>query len=763
MWTQLNSSWVLPWIPALILAFVCLLLLRRRAELQRWAVSVRDRAAAKDRGSHVARLQHPVIDLGLCMGCGLCVKACPEDGVLEILYGQAVVVHGARCVGHGRCAEACPAGAIAVTLGDLSNRRDVPALAENFEAVGVPGLFLAGEISGFALVRTAVTQGVAVANAVAHRLTEFSGKTPASREDEAVVDLLVVGAGPAGVACSLRAKELGLAFLMIDQADRVGGTVSSYPRRKMVMTQPVDLPLHGRLPQLCYQKEELVELWERLTRDNALPVRTGVQVTDVLKNGSEVFRVSTSSGPVLAKNVCLALGRRGTPRKLGIPGEDLPKVAYSLLDIESYQGRRILVVGGGDSAIEAAVGLAEQPGNQVALSYRKKAFFRLKARNDASIQTAIREGRLDCIFESEPIEILPDRVRLRIDGSAGATETDIPNDDVFIFAGGTPPFEILERAGVSFDPKDRPAPPETVDKSRSLVAGLALALFCSVLMLAWKSWNREYYDLDAAARGLSHMHAWLRPSSLFGLSFAILACLLFAGNLAYLLRRSLRLGGSLPGSLSEWMGFHVFSGIFALLCILVHSGFTLRDTTGGHALLALMIVVVAGCIGRYFYAFVPRAINGAESNLDDIRAQLAALSAEWDKVGRSFGVEVRRQIDELTSGSRWRGNLFSRIYSLFAGQFRLKGMLRGLREEARRQNVTEEDARVFLQLARSSYQLSLQSMHFEEIRALLSTWRYYHRWLAVLMILLAGIHIYTSFRYGGISWSRLFAFGGTPP
>lgn len=766
MWTFLNSAWLLPWLPALALAVVCLLLLRRREELQQWAGSVHERAQAKDRGSHEARLQHPAIDLSLCMGCGLCVKACPEDGVLGIMYGQAVVVHGARCVGHARCAEACPAGAIAVTLGDLSKRRDVPALQEDFEAVGVPGLFLAGEISGYALVRTAVTQGVAVADAVSRRLgadPRIASDSPVQGDAQSVVDLLVVGAGPAGIACSLRAKERGIPFLMVEQADQLGGTVSSYPRRKMVMTQPVDLPLHGRLPQLSYQKEQLVELWERLASENGLPVRTGVQVTDVRRNGSGVFQVATSSGPITARHVCLALGRRGTPRKLGIPGEDLPKVAYSLLDIESYQGRRILVVGGGDSAIEAAIGLAEQPGNQVTLTYRKKAFFRLKARNDAAIHRAIHEKRLECIFESEPIEILPDAVRLRVDSAAGASDILIPNDEVFIFAGGTPPFELLERAGVSFDPADRPPPAEIVQKGKSLLVGLGLALVFSILMLAWKNWHRDYYELEAAARALSPKHAWLRPSSLFGVTFGILACLLFAGNLAYLLRRSLRFGGVLPGSLAGWMGFHVFSGIFALLCILIHSGFTLRDTTGGHALIALLVVVVAGCVGRYFYAFVPRAINGAESNLDELRSQLAALSAEWDRRGRSFGVEARRKIEEMSSAARWRMNFFARIFALFVGQFRLRRLLRDLRAEAQRENVTEEDARAFLHLARASYRLSLQSMHFEDIRAILATWRYFHLWLAVLMILLAGIHIYTGFRYGSISWSRLFTFEGSVP
>lgn len=243
-------------------------LLRRRAELRDHAASRSEIAAARARGSDRARLQFPDIDLGKCIGCGACVRACPEDGVLALSHGQAVVVHGARCVGHGRCAEACPTEAIALTLGDLSHRRDLPAMAADHEAVGAPGLFLAGEITGFALVRTAVAHGRLVA-AAAHGRRTTLGPTPPG-----VHDLVVVGLGPAGLSCLLEAKARGLDAVGVDQAREVGGAVAAYPRGKMVMTQPMDLPLHGRLPRLEYQKEELVELWRRLVAQHALAVRT---------------------------------------------------------------------------------------------------------------------------------------------------------------------------------------------------------------------------------------------------------------------------------------------------------------------------------------------------------------------------------------------------------------------------------------------------------------------------------------------------------
>ncbi|MFN0243919.1 MAG: NAD(P)-binding domain-containing protein [Planctomycetota bacterium] len=351
----------------------------RRAELARMAENVASRRHAQDTGTHRARLQYPHIDLSRCIGCGTCVRACPEEGVLELIHGQAVVAHGARCVGHGRCAAECPAGAIAVTFADLSERRDLPALTEQFESTRVRGLFLAGEVTGYALIRTAIAHGTAVANEVAARI-EQAVRAGTRRGGDGVVDLLVVGAGPAGLACSLQAKSRGLSFVTLEQSD-LGGTVAKYPRRKLVLTQPVALPLHGRLRETSYTKEHLMQLWTDVAERHELPIRTGEVLTSVEPLADGTFAVHTQSGRFLARNVCLALGRRGTPRKLGVPGEDLPKVAYSLLDAQSYRGRRILVVGGGDSAVEAALGLADQPDNRVVLSYRRAEFSRLRARN----------------------------------------------------------------------------------------------------------------------------------------------------------------------------------------------------------------------------------------------------------------------------------------------------------------------------------------------------------------------------------------------
>jgi len=747
---------VLLWLPALTLGIVCLSLWRRRIDLGASARNYRELAAAKERGSHEARLVHPEIDLGRCIGCGLCVQACPEDGVLEMIHGQAVVVHGARCVGHGRCAAACPTAGIALTLGDLSNRRDLPVLNDEFEAIGTPGLFLAGEITGFALVRTAIAQGTAVANAAAARIGAALKAGPKSAESNGVLDLAIVGMGPGGLACALRGKELGLRLGIFEQEDRLGGTVAGYPRRKLVMTQPVELPLFGRLPKLSYQKEELIELWERVARENALPIHTGQRLAGIQKDSNGLFRVETTSGFTLARNVCLAIGRRGSPRKLGVPGEQRTNVSYSLLDVKSYQGRRVLIVGGGDTAVEAAVGLSSQPGNEITISYRKNSFFRLKSRNERAIQQAIAAKRVRVIFESEVKSIEDGRVLLEHAG----TSHIIANDDVFIFAGGTPPFEMLEKSGVSFDPEDRPPSAEMIDKGNGLLAALSLAFLSTLTMCGWAMWNWDYYRLDANARAGSALHESLRPSGQLGLAFGVLACVLFVWNLTYLCKRSLRVGVFLPGSLRLWMGSHVFTGIFALLCVLVHAGFTFKNAAGGHALLGLVVVVITGSVGRYLYAFVPRAANGAELDLDDVRSQLASLSGEWDREGRGFGESVRTQIDQLITSSRWRPGLAARILFVLRGQLTLRRSMRKLRLEGRDRGIGEADILQLLKLARHSYRLTLQVAHYEEIRAILSSWRYFHRWLALLMIILAALHIVTAVRFADLDWHSLMFWRG---
>jgi thioredoxin reductase/Pyruvate/2-oxoacid:ferredoxin oxidoreductase delta subunit len=730
---------------AILLGLVALLGLAlwvRRFELYATRSKLAERVHARERGSDRARLQYPEIDLSRCIGCGICVEACPEEGVLEIIHGQALVVHGARCVGHGRCAQECPVGAIALTLGDLSGRDDIPVLTEELESTLQPGVFLAGEVTGYALIRTAIAQGTAVADEVARR-AEQDGPP-----DEGVHDLVVVGAGPAGLACSLEALAKGLSFVTLEQ-EGLGGTVARYPRRKLVMTQPVELPLHGRLERTSYAKEELVELWEDIVSRLELPIRTGQTFVGIERAPEGHLVVRTQTDSFAAHNVCLALGRRGTPRKLGVPGEELPKVAYSLLDAQSYQDRRILVVGGGDSAVEAAMGLAEQPGNQVSLSYRRGAFTRLKARNELRMTRFVEEGLIEVIFESQVERIEPERVVLGVGPEGAARTLELGNDEVFVLAGGVAPTELLRQAGVSFDPRDR----EPVETAGERGTGLGLALLvgfaCSLGALVWAFAFREYYALPQLERPHHELHRWLRPSGLVGLSAGALALLSMSFNLAYLARRSPKVRFEW-GSLQAWMTAHVATGLLALVLAVVHSAMLPRHTVGGHALAGLGVLVITGAVGRYLYSFVPRAANGRELALEEAKAELARIASGWDQTHRAFGDRLRAEVQRLVATGHWTGSLLARIGAVIAGQRSLERRLTELGAAGIAEGVPAEQVAELLALARRAYRATLAASHYEDLRGLLASWRYLHRWVALLVVLLVALHVAVALKYATV-------------
>jgi thioredoxin reductase (NADPH) len=403
------------------------------------------RNADRARKEEAARLgvdrptaQYPFVDVTRCIGCGSCVEACPEGDVLGIVGGTATVVNGLKCVGHGRCEIACPVGAIEVGLGDLKSRKDIPLLDE-WQESSVPGVYVAGELGGLALVKNAIAQARKAVDRIAQKAAA------ARKTGGAAVDVVVVGAGPAGLAAAAAARERGLSHVVLEQEADLGGTIFHYPRKKLVLVQAIDVPMLGRLREAEYAKEELLGLFQGLCRDAPLDLRFGERLAAIERRDG-LLAVKSTSGVTLTRAVVLALGRRGTPRKLGVPGEELPKVTYQLTDAESYQGHRILVVGGGDSAVEAAIGLARQRGNRVSLSYRREKLVRIKRKNEERIAQLLASGRIDGVFSSEVTAIRPGSVTLRT--STG--ERELPNDYVFVFAGGEPPFELLKQIGVRF-------------------------------------------------------------------------------------------------------------------------------------------------------------------------------------------------------------------------------------------------------------------------------------------------------------------------
>jgi thioredoxin reductase (NADPH) len=388
--------------------------------------------------------QHPHIDTTYCIGCATCTTVCPEGDVLAMLAGKAVIVNGHKCIGHSLCAEACPVGAITMVMASPSMGADMPYLTPEYET-SIPNLFIVGELGGLALIKNAVNQGRDCIDTVTSRL---KGK-PTAPSGPAVRDVLIVGAGPGGISASLRAIENKLNYLTLER-DEVGGTVAKYPRQKLVMTSPVEFPMYGKFKKTELSKENLLAFWDMVLNRADFNVVTGEKVDDISKSDGGIFTVTTPNNQYRSRAVILALGRTGTPRKLGVKGEELPKVMYRLIEADHYINKRILIVGGGDSAVEAAMGLAHQHGNQVTLSYRKDSFGRIKERNAVRIADCMRSGKVKVHFNSNPVEFKADSVVLDV----GGTLQEIANDFVWIFAGGVPPNAFLKKIGVEFGMRD---------------------------------------------------------------------------------------------------------------------------------------------------------------------------------------------------------------------------------------------------------------------------------------------------------------------
>lgn len=381
---------------------------------------------------------HPVVDPGACIGIGSCISVCPEGDVLGLSGGQATPISPARCIGHGLCERACPRQAIRLVFGTVKRGVEIPRIKPNFET-NVPGIYIVGELGGMGLIRNAFEQG--------RQCIEGIAREPRGPRD--ALDVVIVGCGPAGLSASVNCIHQKLNFVTLEKED-IGGTVCSYPRKKLVMTSPVRVPGYGRLDFREISKEELMAVWEDIVTRTGLQVNTKEAVTDVKPTADGCLLVTSSAATYKTKRVVLAIGRRGVPRTLNLPGERLPKVIYSLREPEAFQGDRIIVVGGGDSAVEAALALSAQPGNEVKISYRKDQFSRIKPGNRERIEDAIAHRTVEVLWSSNLLEIKPDAVVLQV--NSGVAET-LPNDLVAIFAGGELPTKFLRACGIEIDTK----------------------------------------------------------------------------------------------------------------------------------------------------------------------------------------------------------------------------------------------------------------------------------------------------------------------
>jgi thioredoxin reductase/ferredoxin len=405
----------------------------RRRRLEQQSLKAQEQTGAAEPVS-----LHPLINPARCIGCASCVKACPEQehhNVLGIIGGRAHLVSPGDCIGHGACRQVCPVDAITLVFGSERRGVDIPLVTPNFEST-VPGMFIAGELGGMGLIRNALEQGRQAVEAIARR--------GAAGEDR--LDLVIVGAGPAGFAAALTAKSKNMRCVTLEQ-ESLGGAVFQYPRGKLVMTAPATVPLIGKVNFRQTSKETLLQFWREAERKSGVKITYTERVEDISRNG-DGFTVKTNRSSYPTRSVLLAIGRRGTPRKLGVPGEELSKVVYRLIDPEQYAGQQVLVVGGGDSALEAAASIAEA-GGTVVLSYRGAEFDRAKARNRERIQAAANGGCLRVLMKSNVKKIEAQAVTIEADGEL----IEVRNDAIIVSAGGVLPSDFLRRVGISVETK----------------------------------------------------------------------------------------------------------------------------------------------------------------------------------------------------------------------------------------------------------------------------------------------------------------------
>ena len=726
------------------LALAILHLARRRRRHRKSATSLRE---AQERGVQIPLTLHPVIDPDICIGSLTCLKSCPEGDILGIVNGAARLIHADHCIGHGKCAAECPVDAIKLVFGSSERGVDLPMVDEFFES-SRPGVHIIGELGGMGLIKNAVTQGLQVAERLAQTMPNGRGSSP---------DVVIVGAGPAGLAAALRLREAGRSFRVLEQGS-LGGTIANYPRQKVVMTEAFPVPFYGKVTKKLISKEELLWTWERALNKANVGIDEGVKVTGI--EGSDgAFRVQTSRGSIDARKVILATGLRGTPRKLGVRGEDLPKVTYRMTDPEQYEGCDVLVVGGGDAALEAALQLAEESDARVSISYRGENFAKCREKNRTRMAEMVQARRVRALMSSQVDAITEGEVVLTVAGSPQV----LPNDFVIVNIGGELPLEFLSNLKISLEkhfgeerkkPKrgpvgDRRGLAREREERTSHRRAHVFYFLTGALILGWltlKGWS--YYLLSHADRLASPLHESMRSAGHFGHGVGIVATAFMMLNFLYPVRKRSRLLSG-KGSIRGWLDFHMFVGFMSPLVIAFHAAFQSNNQLATGTAGALLIVVLTGIIGRFIYGLVPSA-GGKALEISDVLGKWERLRARLQPMldDSDDPALLHRMFD---SGSR-PVRPGSVLWMFLTWPLRATWMrLRLLRASFHFHDADEyaEFRAGYVQLSR----LRVQVTFYQSLKKLLSGWRLFHASLAGFLVIAIAAHIGVSV-YLGYVWFR---------
>ncbi len=690
---------------------------------------------ARAENRHIPPTLHPVIDPDRCIGSLSCLKVCPEGDILGVVNGKAALVDASACIGHGKCALECPVDAIKLVFGSSERGVDLPEVDEFFES-SRKGVHVIGELGGMGLIKNAVTQGVQLSSRLSSTLRP--GKSSAR------VDVAIVGGGPAGLSLALGLRKAGLSFRVLEQ-DSVGGTIAHYPRQKIVMTEKVDLPFIGKFGKALISKEELLATWEKALDKADVQIESGTQVLGI-RGDDGAFELETTKGAVAASKVVLAIGRRGTPRKLGVPGEDLAKVTYRMVDPQQYERSRVLVVGGGDSALEAAIQLVEETEAEVALSYRQADFGKCRDANKRRFRELAKEGRVHAFLPSTLKSVTEKDVTLEVEGRP----MRLPNDFVIACIGGDLPAAFLKKnevdlkryhgkehkahapRGVAKDPKRRALP---------LVLFAIGAVIVAVLTIV--GW--DYYRIPVSDRRFSPLHAMLRPAGPWGHGIGIGATLVMMSNFLYAVRKRVRAFKG-AGPIRGWLTFHQFVGFLAPLVIAFHAAFQSNNAVATSTSIALGVVVLTGIIGRFIFGLVPSA-EGRALELGELTVRFERLKMRVEKMSEestnvlSVGKLLERAIVKPAGG------LFRQLVALPFVWVRDARDLRSVKPLFTKKGQYKD----FVEAYHRIRVLRVQSGFFRSLKRLMSVWRVLHVVLAVVLVVLISAHIALSL-YLGYTW-----------